>query len=76
VALSLAESQQLRAAWLAAELAVASGQSYTIAGRTLTRVDAKEIHDNFVMYDQIVDQLQAGKRPGVPMFRVVPRDNV
>jgi hypothetical protein len=74
VALSLEEAQALRAAWLAALQAVATGQSYTIAGRTLTRVDAKYIQQQFSKYDQSVDQLAAGKTAGIPIFRVMPRD--
>ena len=31
--------------WLAADLAVSTGQSYTIGDRTLTRVDAQTIAD-------------------------------
>jgi hypothetical protein len=74
MALSLEEAQALRAAWLAALQALATGQSYTIAGRTLTRVDAKYVQQQFSKYDQAVDQINAGKRAGIPIFRVMPRD--
>jgi hypothetical protein len=74
MALTLDEAQTLRDAWKAAELAVAAGQSYTIAGRSLTRADARYIHQQFVRYDQVVDQLKAGTSPGVPVFRAMPRD--
>ncbi|SFA91724.1 hypothetical protein SAMN05216312_102226 [Cohnella sp. OV330] len=31
-------------AWLAADLAISTGQSYTIANRTLTRANIKDVH--------------------------------
>lgn len=74
--MTLAEAQQLRAAWLAAELAVATGKSYTIGHRTLTRADEHFIHEQFSYYDRIVDELTrtGGQREGIPVFRVIPRD--
>lgn len=30
--------------WLAADLAISTGQSYTIANRSLTRADIKDVH--------------------------------
>lgn len=41
ITLAMAESQL--ALWLAADEAVASGQSYSIKGRSLSRTDAAEI---------------------------------
>ena len=38
--ITLAQAEAQLAAWLAASTAVASNQSYTIAGRTYTRADA------------------------------------
>lgn len=72
--MTLGEAQQLRDAWKAAELAVASGQSYTIAGRSLTRADARFIAHQVAKYDQIVSQIKSGRGAGVPTFRVMPRD--
>jgi len=74
VALTLDEAQALRAAWLAAELAVASGQSYEIGGRSLTRADARYIGERFAYYDRVVTALQAGRAPGPRAVRVMPRD--
>jgi len=74
MALSLAEAQALRAAYLAALEAVATGKSYTIGARTLTRADERFIAQKFAEYDQLVDQLAKGGTGGVPVFRVMPRD--
>lgn len=41
--ITLAQAQTQLAAWLDADAKVAMGQSYTIAGRSLTRADAGEI---------------------------------
>ena len=72
--LTLDEAKTLRAAWLAAELAVATGQEYTIGIRTLRRADAAFIHQQFVRYDQIVTGLESGRGGGLRVFRVMPRD--
>jgi hypothetical protein len=75
VALTLTEAQQLRADYYAALRALASGKSYTIGSRTLTRADEKFVRDEFNRYDAIVDQLNAGVAPGgARAIRVVPRD--
>lgn len=44
--LTLAQAQAQLDAWLAASLATATGQSYEISGRRLTRVNAAEITRN------------------------------
>lgn len=41
--LTLANAEAQLALWLAADAAVATGQSYEIAGRRLTRADAAEV---------------------------------
>lgn len=43
--ITAAQADEQLALWLAASTAVAAGQSYSIAGRTLTRVDATEIRN-------------------------------
>lgn len=48
-------------AWLAADLAVAGGQSYTIGTRTLTRAQAVEIRGNIKYWQQ---QVVAATRTG------------
>lgn len=58
ITLSQAETQL--AAWLAADTAVASGQAYSIAGRSLTRANAKEIRENITFWDAKVQNLSRG----------------
>lgn len=55
--ITLAQAETQLAAWLAADTAVAEGQSYTISGRSLTRANAKEIRDNIVFWDKRVKRL-------------------
>ena len=74
VALSLDEATALRDAWMQAEIAVATGQSYTIGGRTLTRADARYVGQRLAYYDRLVSALQAGRAPGPRFVRVMPRD--
>lgn len=47
--ITVAAAQAQLEAWLAASLAVAKGQSYEIAGRKLTRVNAEHI-DRMIDY--------------------------
>jgi hypothetical protein len=56
-----AQAEAQLALWLAADTAVASGQSYSIAGRSLTRSDAKTIRDNITFWDTKVQQLSSGR---------------
>jgi hypothetical protein len=44
--ITLAQAKAKLAEWMAADTAVATNQSYNIAGRTLTRADAVEIRRN------------------------------
>lgn len=44
-------------AWMAASTAAASGQSYTINGRSLTRADAAEIRENIKFWNEQVQAL-------------------
>ena len=74
MALTLAEATQLRADYYAALRAIATGKSYTIGQRTLTRADERFITEQFEKYDALVDSLAAGSTSGSRAFRVVPRD--
>lgn len=49
--LTLAQCEAKLTEWMAADTAVASGQSYTISGRSLTRADARAIRDNIDYWD-------------------------
>jgi hypothetical protein len=50
--------------WMAADTAVATGQSYTIGGRSLTRADAKEIRNNIIFWDAQAKRLAATSTAG------------
>lgn len=55
--ITLAQAQGQLDAWLAASLAVASSQSYSIAGRSLTRADARTINDMVTKWQNEVNRL-------------------
>ncbi|MFP9128530.1 DUF6148 family protein [Niallia sp. BSM11] len=58
-------------AWLEAELAVSSGQSYSIGTRSLTRANLKEIRETITYWENRVSKLQGNKRKA---RRYIPRD--
>ena len=51
-------------AWLEAELACTTNQSYTIGSRTLTRADLAEIRNTIKYWNNMVAQLEAEKKYG------------
>jgi hypothetical protein len=59
--ITLTQAQAHLEAWLAADLAVARGQSYTIGTRTMTRANAKEIAENIARWQRWVQQLSRGQ---------------
>lgn len=71
--LSLADAQAKLTLWMAADDAVAQGQSYTIQGtsgaRSLTRINADEIRKNITFWSAIVARLDRG---GIGLQRAVP----
>lgn len=58
--ITLAQAQAHLDAWMAADLAVASGQSYTIGSRTLHRANSREIRDNIALWRREVFNLTRG----------------
>jgi hypothetical protein len=74
MALTLEDAQQYLQLWLDAEAAVATGQSYKIGSRSLTRVDLAQIAARISYWRNEVDALEAGGRRGARVMRVVPRD--
>ncbi|MFC3802816.1 DUF6148 family protein [Cohnella sp. GCM10012308] len=60
-------------AWYAADLAVSTGQSYTIGTRSLTRANLKEIRDSIAYWERKLAEAESG-RSGARVMRVVPRD--
>ncbi|HPS93705.1 MAG TPA: DUF6148 family protein [Deltaproteobacteria bacterium] len=57
--ITLAQAQAQLTAWLAASVAVSGSQSYSIAGRTLTRADSAEILKMVDYWDAKVKELDA-----------------
>lgn len=60
--ITLAQANAQLTAWIAASTAVATGQSYTIAGRSLTRANAAEIRESISFWDEKVKSLTRGGR--------------
>lgn len=59
--------------WMDAELKVATGQSYTIGTRSLTRANLNEIREQIKFWRTEVEGLE-GRVRGPRVMRVVPRD--
>lgn len=59
MAMTVATAQTHLDQWLAADLAVAQGRSYTIGDRQLTRESASEIRDSINYWQRRVDALTA-----------------
>ena len=55
--------------WMAADDAVANGQSYSIAGRTLTRANSAEIMKNITYWNNMVKTIGKG---GLSVTGVTP----
>jgi len=62
MALTLTQAQAAFDAWLAADLAVAKGQSYTMNGRSLTLANAKEIREQIQYWERRVATLQSANQ--------------
>jgi len=60
--ITLAQADEQLTAWLAASTAVASGQAYSISGRSLTRANAAEIRENIKFWNEQVQTLTRGGR--------------
>lgn len=63
-------------AWLEAELAVTTNQSYTIGSRSLTRADLSDIREQIAFWEGKVAALENLEKRGGRnrIIRVVPRD--
>jgi len=58
--ITLAQAETQLALWIDADTAVATGQSYSIAGRTLTRADARAIAERIDYWNNWVKRLANG----------------
>lgn len=59
-------------AWYQAEIAVSTGQSYTIGNRTLTRANIKDIKQQINYWENRVKAMSGKKRRR--SARIIPRD--
>ncbi len=58
MALTLTQAQTSLDAWIAADLAVAKGQSYSMNGRTLTLANVKEIREQIQYWERRVSAFE------------------
>ncbi len=74
--ITLEVAQKHLDAWLEAELAVTTGQSYTVGSRALTRANLTEIRNSIDYWNGKVQKLERLQRKGGRnrIRRVVPRD--
>ncbi len=59
MSLTLEQAQTALDAWIAADLAVAKGQSYSMNGRSLTLANAKEIREQIQYWERRVSAFQS-----------------
>jgi len=58
--ITLSQAEAKLTLWMAADDAVATGQAYTIGGRSLTRADSKQIDAKILLWDKMVKRLTRG----------------
>lgn len=61
-------------AYLEADLALATGKSYRIGSRNITRLDAAEVKERINFWSNEVERLESGRPKGIRQMRVVIRD--
>lgn len=72
--ITLEEARENLQLWLSAERAAASGKSYTIGNRSLTRADLSDIADRIRFWRAEVARLEYGRGAGMRVLQAVPRD--
>lgn len=73
--MTLPEAKEMLNLWINAEKAVSTGQSYSIGGRSLTRVNLKEIREAQQYWEGEIYKLENNiKSRGARVLRVIPRD--
>jgi hypothetical protein len=70
---TIEEAKENLRLWLDAEKAVATGQSYKIGTRSLTRANLADITKRIAFWRNEIAKLESG-RQGMRVFRGVPRD--
>ena len=71
---TIEEAKEYLQIWLDAEKAVATGQSYRIGSRSLTRASLKDIKERINYWRNEIDKLENGGGRGARVLRFVPRD--
>lgn len=74
MAITLENARQQLDLWLEASAALATGQSYQIGTRQLTRSNATEVLKMINYWQSTVAQLEAGSGGSMRIRRLVPRD--
>jgi len=62
MALTLEQAQTALDAWIAADLAVAKGQSYSMNGRSLTLANSREIREQIQYWERRVASLESASQ--------------
>jgi hypothetical protein len=60
--LTLSQAQAALNAWIAADLAVAKGQSYSMNGRSLTLANTREIREQIQYWERRVATLESANQ--------------
>lgn len=60
--MTLVEAEAMYKLWHDAEIALATGQSYSIAGRSVVRIGIDTILERKKYYSRICDELKTGRR--------------
>jgi len=63
-AITLEKAQERYNMWLDAEAAVATGQAYTVGGRSLTRANLYQIREQLKYWENKVNELEVIKKRG------------
>lgn len=71
---TIEEARENLRLWLDAEKAVATGQSYKIGTRSLTRANLSDISKRIQFWSNEIAKLESGAGNGARVFRAVPRD--
>lgn len=72
--ITIDEARENLKMWLDAEKAVATGQSYKIGTRSLTRASLDHITARIKYWRNEIDRLENGGGRGAKVMRFVPRD--
>lgn len=73
MSITIEKANQMLEAWLNAEMAITTGQSYSMGSRSLTRANLSEVRKSVEYWDKKVKEL-SGKTTKRRVMGVVPRD--